>query len=597
MTASERPATGPDDAAPFVLEATRSLLGVGTDAEARRLTEDLVRRLGARVAPASTGDVDTIPIDVSFGDGAPRLPAAPMGSVARRLVEQYVEPFVEDARRLLQANGRAERLAESSSTDPLTGLPNRRSLDRALGRLAGDDTVIMLDLDHFKRVNDELGHAAGDNVLREFGTTLASTVRGRESAGRFGGEEFVVVLAAASGAEAFLQRLRTEWSERRPIPITFSAGIARFVGDPDQTMAMADEALYRAKDAGRDQWQWATSVVPSAEQPRDYVQPYLDDAVTGNRRPAIRLTLDLLDHRVPEEQIVSGLLATAQREVGERWFRNELSAADEHVASGVAAAALDALAGESGVAVTEGLTVVACAEGDWHSLAAQMVGESLRALGSPVSVIGASVPARAVGEFVERVGADALAISCSLPVYFPGAVRCIDVAHRRGTPVIVGGRAFGDGPRRANRLGADAWAADAVDAAAILSSWRATPPSVTRDPTPLDPVALHLFENADLLGGAARDRLADDGIAGPEGPDLVSIVHYLAAARLVDDRSIFVDYLRWLQEMLAFRSVAPEGLVAGLDALTPGVLAVDDSTEVLIAAGRRQLLGAQRTRS
>jgi GGDEF domain-containing protein len=102
------------------------------------------------------------------------------------------------------SSGRNERLAESASTDLLTGLPNRRMLDRALGRLSANDTVVMLDLDHFKQVNDNFGHAAGDEVLRVFGSVLRGTVRGRDTVGRFGGEEFLIVLAPGANAEATL---------------------------------------------------------------------------------------------------------------------------------------------------------------------------------------------------------------------------------------------------------------------------------------------------------------------------------------------------------------------------------------------------------
>jgi diguanylate cyclase (GGDEF)-like protein len=79
---------------------------------------------------------------------------------------------------VLQLSERNERLAESASTDVLTGLLHRRMLDRALGRLSADDTVIVLDLDHFKRVNDNFGHAAGDEVLRVFGRVLRATPSG-----------------------------------------------------------------------------------------------------------------------------------------------------------------------------------------------------------------------------------------------------------------------------------------------------------------------------------------------------------------------------------------------------------------------------------
>src|ERR1039458_6809353 len=141
-------------------------LRLRTAGDARRVAEHLVRELGGQLVPAGTDDASVIPVDVSFGDGKPLLAAAPLGSAARALLDRHLASFLLDARHVLQLSGRNERLAESASTDKLTGLPNRRMLDRALGRLAAGDTVIMLDLDHFKQVNDTLGHAAGDEVLR-----------------------------------------------------------------------------------------------------------------------------------------------------------------------------------------------------------------------------------------------------------------------------------------------------------------------------------------------------------------------------------------------------------------------------------------------
>jgi diguanylate cyclase (GGDEF)-like protein len=587
-----------------VYEATRSLLRARTGGDARRIAEHLVRELGGRLVAAEPADPDSLPVDVSFGDGEPLLPTAPRGSAARALLERYMAPFQFDARHVLQLSGRTERLAESASTDLLTDLPNRRMLTRALGRLSADDTVIMLDLDHFKQVNDNFGHAAGDEVLRVFGRVLRGAVRGRDMVGRLGGDEFLIVLSPAEAAEVLLQRLRAEWLTERPFPVTFSAGITASAGHPDETVSRADQALYQAKEAGRDQWIWATAGRPAGyRSPRDYVQAYLRDAVVGNRRAAVRLTLDLLDQRVSREQIVVDLLAPAQQEVGQRWYCNELTAADEHLASGVTAAALDTLMGETTQSAYGNLTVVACAEGDLHSLAAQMFGELLHEYGMGVSVLGASTPADVVAEFLVRSGADSLAISCSVPIFFPGAVRLIDAAHRQGIPVIAGGPAFGHGPRRAERLGADAWALTAADATPILLGWKSEPPSVSREPTLVDPVALRLAAQADALGGAALDGLAarfpptadyDERRMARTREDLVFIVQFLAATLLAADPAIFGDFLDWLRNLLVQRGVPPQALIAGLEALRPVVGTVDAGAALLLDLGHQGLIDGLR---
>jgi methanogenic corrinoid protein MtbC1 len=386
--------------------------------------------------------------------------------------------------------------------------------------------------------------------------------------------------------------------------VTFSAGIAVSAGDPDETVSLADQALYRAKEAGRDQWIWATARRPvSHRPPRDYLQTYLNNAVAGNRRAAVRLALDLLDQRVPREQIVVDLLAAAQRDVGERWYRNEITPADEHLASGVTAAALDMLISETSPSARATHTVVTCAEGDFHSLAAQMFGESLREHGVGVTVLGASTPADVVAEFLVRSGADSLAISCSMPIFFPGTVRVIDAAHRHGIPVIVGGRAFGDNPSRAARLGADAWALTAGDAAAILLAWKSDPPAIGPGPTPVDPVGLRLTAQADVLGGAAFDGFAARFPAAADydarqlaltRKDLVFIVRSLSATMLAADHAIFSDFLDWRYNLFVPRGVPPQALNAGLDALRPEVEAVDTRAAQLLDLVRQEFRDRRR---
>ncbi|MFI2752159.1 GGDEF domain-containing protein [Cellulomonas sp. P22] len=147
-----------------------------------------------------------------------------------------------------------ELLHELSRTDSLTRLGNRRGLERRLERLAIGDCVVICDLDHFKRVNDAGGHAAGDVILERFASTLAQHLRGRDYAARFGGEEFVLLLARTRPGQALtaVDVLRAEWAEISEV--TFSAGIASFSRSRDaaQTLAGADAALYRAKEEGRD---------------------------------------------------------------------------------------------------------------------------------------------------------------------------------------------------------------------------------------------------------------------------------------------------------------------------------------------------------
>jgi diguanylate cyclase (GGDEF)-like protein len=251
-----QPEPSADEALAAVLTATRALLWIKTPAEAATVARDLVRVLGGRVIPARLAAGDTVPVDLSFGAGEPVVPAAPQTGVARMLLERHLPAFVRDAQRVLELLDHPSRLAHEATIDALTGLANRRTLGRVFGRLKPQDTVIMIDLDHFKAVNDSYGHSEGDNVLRLFGRALAAISRAAEHVGRYGGEEFVVILGE-DGAEPFLDRLRAEWLKTRPYPITFSAGIASARPDPARVLDAADRAMYRAKQAGRNRWERA----------------------------------------------------------------------------------------------------------------------------------------------------------------------------------------------------------------------------------------------------------------------------------------------------------------------------------------------------
>jgi len=245
-----------------VLDATRQLLWIATPADATSVTMNLITALGGQTHPARSSPGNALPMNVSFGEGEPLLPCAPELSVARLLLERHLPTFILDAQRALELADKTVRLAEDASVDTLTGLANRRMMNRVVDRLDLNDTVIMVDLDHFKTVNDTAGHLEGDRVLKVLGRAIAATLRARDHASRYGGDEFLVVLGGDSDdladPDSYLKRLQHEWEATRPRPITFSAGVAPTRPDPRRTLEAADRALYRAKSSGRDQWQEAT---------------------------------------------------------------------------------------------------------------------------------------------------------------------------------------------------------------------------------------------------------------------------------------------------------------------------------------------------
>jgi two-component system cell cycle response regulator len=178
--------------------------------------------------------------------------------------------------KLLQSELREknEQLSRLSTTDPLTGLRNRRYVDEILNievlrarRYQSPLTLLMADLDHFKSVNDEHGHQAGDAVLRGVAELLRSSLRATDVGGRYGGEEFIVIMAQNSldGATQFAERWRQTVEaarflipDGRGVEVTISIGVAGH-HDREQTasdlIAEADTALYAAKQAGRNQIQ------------------------------------------------------------------------------------------------------------------------------------------------------------------------------------------------------------------------------------------------------------------------------------------------------------------------------------------------------
>ena len=156
-------------------------------------------------------------------------------------------------------------LAELASIDSLTGTLNRRTiLDTATNlersqSFAGALSLLMIDADHFKTINDRFGHAVGDEVLRQLSEVLRRNVRANDIVGRYGGEEFLVLMpdTGEPGALRVAEKLRAavEAQITRPAPLTISVGVATTREDElslDRTLAHADAALYAAKAAGRN---------------------------------------------------------------------------------------------------------------------------------------------------------------------------------------------------------------------------------------------------------------------------------------------------------------------------------------------------------
>jgi diguanylate cyclase (GGDEF)-like protein len=201
-------------------------------------------------------------------DGAARFAAGDRDHRIEVRVPPELHRVAEEFNRMIVRIRDSEAaLGDLARRDRLTGLLNRRAFDEAIAealarrrRLNENVAVLMLDIDHFKQINDRHGHAAGDEVLRAVATELVSSMREIDRVFRVGGEEFVVLLHDANqgAAEAAAERVRAAIAARpvtvdgRDIPVTVSVGVAVARVAADGLLRAADSALYRAKIDGRN---------------------------------------------------------------------------------------------------------------------------------------------------------------------------------------------------------------------------------------------------------------------------------------------------------------------------------------------------------
>jgi diguanylate cyclase (GGDEF)-like protein len=209
---------------------------------------------------------------------------APLESDAVQRIRESVRqaaPGIANLRNLAIAQRRA-------STDALTGLPNRRALDDMLKRMVAESqrsnlplAALMLDLDHFKRTNDQLGHSKGDELLAATGALLPHLLRASDFVARYGGEEFLILLPDTDlqGARIIAEKIRNAIGDielaGEDIGLTVSIGVATrpdHALDGEQLQRAADRALYTAKTNGRNRVEVASGL---SELPPD-VRPEVD---------------------------------------------------------------------------------------------------------------------------------------------------------------------------------------------------------------------------------------------------------------------------------------------------------------------------------
>lgn len=315
----------------------------------------------------------------------------------------------------------------------------------------------------------------------------------------------------------------------------------------------------------------------------DVTDRFLDLVERADQPAAVRLVTGLTERGTTPEAVVLEVLAPAQREVGRRWEQGRWTVAQEHAATAVSDTALGLLALDAHPR-GKGRAIVACAEGEWHTLPARMAAEILRIRGWDVTFLGPSLPAADLGWYVERQRPDAVGLSCSMPVSLKGAARSIDACRRAGVPVLAGGAGFGPGGRYARRLGASAWAPDPVAAVGILESWRdAGPPA----PAPAGAGDDHLVleRRKDEIVTAALGALHSDAPGARDA--LTFLVTAVENALFVGDPAVVAGSRAAAYRLMAGDGAAGLSLADALDALANAVEARVPAGRLIVEESRR----------
>lgn len=326
------------------------------------------------------------------------------------------------------------------------------------------------------------------------------------------------------------------------------------------------------------------AAVPAAAW-HDYWQSLAD----GDAERAASVALELHRSGIALEDVLDGLVAAGQAEVGRRWAVNEWNVAREHRATSVSEEVVVRLDHEIVTAARDrsaperGQAVVSCVDGEWHALPSKVVATVLRQAGWKVHFLGASVPVSHLAQFIHDVGPDVTALSCSIPVNLRRARQMIEASREAGVPVLAGGPGFGPAGRWALALGANATAADARGAVAVLEGpgWQ----RFTGAPGPLpapDDDAERLSDGRREVVDAALEVLRGrwPAMAGYNAyqlarteEDLGFIVDFLGAALFVDDVELFTGFVAWNSQVLAARGVPRAALGAGIEAVSQSISA------------------------
>ncbi|WP_328535257.1 cobalamin B12-binding domain-containing protein [Streptomyces sp. NBC_00344] len=341
-----------------------------------------------------------------------------------------------------------------------------------------------------------------------------------------------------------------------------------------------------------------TAVVGGAQALRDEMW----EAVTGRDEfGAASIAFAALDSGMEAETVLLDVIAPVQAKVGTEWAANRLTVAQEHAASAIAERVIAALAHHPATRTTPGpgRITVACVDREWHVLPARLLAEVLTLRGWQVDFLGAQVPTPHLIAHLHNSGADAVALSSSIPTRLPTAHAAITACRAVGVPVLAGGAAFGPDGRYARLLGANAWAPDARSAAQQLADGIPAPGLATGRQQ-IDDLP-HLTDQEYTLVARSQAQLVREVLTQLEkrfpamaaytdqqrqhtAEDIAHIVEFLAVALYTDDDDLFTTFVTWTAGILTARHVPARSLQPALGVLKAELKDFPRCTRLLDAA-------------
>jgi methanogenic corrinoid protein MtbC1 len=314
-------------------------------------------------------------------------------------------------------------------------------------------------------------------------------------------------------------------------------------------------------------------VTPEGANPSLVAKQLFDLVASGNREASVRFVHSLLTTATEPVVLIEDGLVPVLRRVGELWERALIDPGVAYMMTSIVEELLSAIALHLQHGAPRHRVIVACPEGEWHSLPARIASELLQTHDWSVTFAGASTTSATLGALVRWHQPLAAVLSCTTAARLVAARDAIEVMHEHRVPVLVGGPGFGQDERRARALGADGWARTVTGADRILASWSRRAPTIRSAPAAPAP---HLSpEDAAVAADNALRRLEErgshvggGGSIGVTGPDVSAMLDLVNAGLVTADPGVLAETLGWYRRMFAARQYPDWTLDLILEALS-----------------------------